>query len=90
MRSAILHSTRADRYRANASRPVRAGPMCGPAMSASPPTWHWHGWTRSAPGNRCNSSCRPRAMGIRPACSSRRTPGPAAAGRSAATAWCGS
>ncbi|PSD48291.1 hypothetical protein C7E25_24500, partial [Stenotrophomonas maltophilia] len=36
------------------------------------------------------SSCRRCATGTRPACSWRRTPGPAAAGRSAATAWCGS
>ena len=30
-------------------------PMCGPAMSASPPIWRWRGWTRSGPGSRCSS-----------------------------------
>ena len=89
-RFAIPRSTKAGRCRASASRPARAGPMCGPAMSASPPIWRWRGWTRSAPGSRCSSSCRRRATGTRPACSWRRTPVPAAAGRSAATAWCGS
>ncbi len=90
MRSAIRPSTKAARCRASASRPARAGPMCGPAISASPPIWRWRSWIRSAPGSRCSSNCRPRAMAIPPACSWPRTPAPVAAGRSAATAWCGS
>ncbi|MNI45481.1 hypothetical protein D3C73_999070 [compost metagenome] len=64
--------------------------MCGRVTSALQPIWRWRSWTRSAPVSRCSSSCRLRATGIRPACSWPRTPAPAAAGRSAATAWCGS
>ncbi len=89
-RSATPPSTLASRCRAPASKPASAGPTCGRAMSVLRPILRWRSWSRSARATHCASSSLPHAMGARRDCSWRRTPAPAAVGRSVATEWCGS